>query len=1424
MRFAKGMLIVFLLCLLVCPALAEDSENLLVNGSFETLNGQGLPSGWYTDAYVHQEGYTLFSVSEDARTGERSASIENFGDNDARFAQQVAVEPDSLYCLSGYVKVLGMTDYGRGANLSIDGLYIFSDSLYDVTDDWVYLELYGRTGSDQTDVTIFARVGGYSGESIGRALFDDLSLRKVDVVPGDGLAASWSRVTTQQSVVVNEEEREASPFWPWLIVISVCYLILGAVMLGWCLYRKPNKLRKVKGAPVLLILGLTVAAVARLVVAWVVEGYQVDVNCFVSWGSTMARVGPVDFYQTVNFCDYTPAYIYLMGFNHAVLRPVAGWLAGLFGASAPGYFAHKLIPIACDIAMAYMVYLFARRRDRLDRLQAQVVGLLFALNPAMALNSAGWCQIDSVLCLCLMLVAWLAVERKWAAVLPVYVLAALIKPQALMLGPLGLIAIVTDQVLEIKKSGKKPTVATFRPLLIGLGISVAVAAVIILPFCFRQERWTWLFDLYGKTLASYPYATVNTANLYYLLDANWVGINAICSWQGMAVFAAVAAGWGAWLAYRQRKLRLGWLEPVALFVFAGVFLMMLVANLSVRGVDVWRHPGLLAVELCVLFAVGCVLIYRWRTAHRGAMEAALLAGFIGMCLTMMVFNVVRPVAITWVELGTVAMVMSFVVVLGCYIRSGKLECLPLCGAVLFILMYVLGIKMHERYLFPALILLAMAFAVHRDVNVFILLILTSCTMLVNEGIVLDNSIRLGSANGHLTASTLALNDLTALFNVAMALLAVPTCHRLCVRGEPVELKLPHQAEPPHAPSGWRASDKLSWKRLDWVLMLSVTLIYSVVTLTTLGSTKAPQHPWKSTTYDEAVIIDLGHHYDDVSMLYFCQVTREDFSVAVSEDGETWSEEYWAEMREGQCFRWKYLAPCYGTYDKDGRLLYADPRNTDGAQKLSGRYVRITAQQIGLVLNEVIFRDAQGQAIPATVLRAENANPASPNFSDPAAVLDEQGTLSGEPSWWNGTYFDEIYHARTAFEHLNGTQPYETSHPPLGKVIMSWFVGIFGMTPFGWRFAGALAGILMLPAMYVLGKQMTGRTSIGFAAMAMIALDCMHFTQTRIATIDSFPVLFIILSWLFMLRFMQRDIIAEPIKKVLPDLAWSGFFMGCGIASKWIGIYSGAGLALVYFWTCVRHVRRKGIDGFRRAFFLCLWCLLFFVAVPLAIYLLSYVPYFAYVHIESLGDFLNRVYRANFDPISGMFAYHSRPGLGMDHPFYSPWYEWPLIKRPMYYASPSFVPAGWSYAIFCFGNPAVWLVGLAGIAMTAGVWAKRHVYTVKGSSSGLHWWSASWSVLPAFVLVGLLAQYLPWVLVPRGTYIYHYFASVPFLILGTCLMLHWLQERWPLIGRAVIIAYLIVCLVFFIAYFPYASGLLTPVKWLDYMKQFLRVYY
>ena len=131
--------------------------------------------------------------------------------------------------------------------------------------------------------------------------------------------------------------------------------------------------------------------------------------------------------------------------------------------------------------------------------------------------------------------------------------------------------------------------------------------------------------------------------------------------------------------------------------------------------------------------------------------------------------------------------------------------------------------------------------------------------------------------------------------------------------------------------------------------------------------------------------------------------------------------------------------------------------------------------------------------------------------DVSALIDEPNTLDGEPGWFNSMYFDEIYHARTAYEHWTGMSPYETTHPPLGKVLMSWCVGLFGMTPFGWRFAGTLAGVLMLPGLYLIARLLFKKRRYAVLCCLMLALDTLHYTQTRLATIDSYVVLFLIWS-------------------------------------------------------------------------------------------------------------------------------------------------------------------------------------------------------------------------------------------------------------------------------------------------------------------------
>ena len=70
-----------------------------------------------------------------------------------------------------------------------------------------------------------------------------------------------------------------------------------------------------------------------------------------------------------------------------------------------------------------------------------------------------------------------------------------------------------------------------------------------------------------------------------------------------------------------------------------------------------------------------------------------------------------------------------------------------------------------------------------------------------------------------------------------------------------------------------------------------------------------------------------------------------------------------------------------------------------------------------------------------------------------ALTDEPETVPLEATYENSTYFDEIYHARTAYEHILGLEPYENTHPTLGKLLISLGIRAFGMNPFGWRFMG-----------------------------------------------------------------------------------------------------------------------------------------------------------------------------------------------------------------------------------------------------------------------------------------------------------------------------------------------------------------------------------
>lgn len=75
---------------------------------------------------------------------------------------------------------------------------------------------------------------------------------------------------------------------------------------------------------------------------------------------------------------------------------------------------------------------------------------------------------------------------------------------------------------------------------------------------------------------------------------------------------------------------------------------------------------------------------------------------------------------------------------------------------------------------------------------------------------------------------------------------------------------------------------------------------------------------------------------------------------------------------------------------------------------------------------------------------------------------------------------------------------------------------------------------------------------------------------------------------------------------------------------------------------------------------------------------------------------------------------------------------------------------------------------------------------------------------AFLLVGYCAQFLPWSLISRTTFIYHYFPSVPFVVL---MLIHSLSclKLSPRALRAVCLGYGALAFGLFLLFYPVLSG-------------------
>lgn len=735
-------------------------------------------------------------------------------------------------------------------------------------------------------------------------------------------------------------------------------------------------------------------------------------------------------------------------------------------------------------------------------------------------------------------------------------------------------------------------------------------------------------------------------------------------------------------------------------------------------------------------------------------------------------------------------------------------------------MFLFSVRMHERYLFPVVILTLAAFLMKPTAELFFTYVGFSVVQFINVAHVLQAFVEeestwpQGGTVGVTALLTLAVYGYMffAAFTKTKILPFKEYAQKKGKAKKYVEIKSAKPKEiKKNIVSDWKgihaSKGKIPFTKLDFLVLGGIVVFYSFFALSNLGKMSAPETFWSRTEENQGVIsLDFGEEKTiDMIHVFLGQYENRKFQLGFSKDGTNY--ETIEEAEAGSVFAWNNVrntkeGGSSDTYNLANRYRYLQIQCTD---ELS-------------ILNELVITDESGNILTPV------------NTADYPELFDEQEEYEAPVTYRSGTYFDEIYHARTAYELTQGDYNYEWTHPPLGKIIISIGIRIFGMNPFGWRIMGVLFGIGMLPFMYFFGRRLfNGKTWAAGILTFLFAFDFMHFTQTRIATIDVYGTFFIIAMFFFMYWYSQLSFYDTPLRKTFVPLGLSAIMMGLGCASKWTAVYAAAGLALFFFaimgWRYYEYRCAKKnpggttagishqhiIDVFRKNLICTLaFCLLFFVVIAGTIYICSYIPFsdgcdgniarfssrladtsrpvggiyrtiieFLQNHqnlvTETIGKMLNNQ--------EAMFSYHS--GLDATHPFQSAWNEWPLMIRPMYYYCQT-LANGLKEGISAFGNPLVWWAGIPAFFYMVYLTIKEEDRTAM------------------FLVFSYLVQYVPWFGVTRCIFAYHYFPSVPFVTMMIVYIMVRLVKRdkkwlkWMFVYAAA--AFLL-----FLLFYPVLSG-------------------
>ncbi|GAA3673715.1 phospholipid carrier-dependent glycosyltransferase [Nonomuraea antimicrobica] len=356
-----------------------------------------------------------------------------------------------------------------------------------------------------------------------------------------------------------------------------------------------------------------------------------------------------------------------------------------------------------------------------------------------------------------------------------------------------------------------------------------------------------------------------------------------------------------------------------------------------------------------------------------------------------------------------------------------------------------------------------------------------------------------------------------------------------------------------------------------------------------------------------------------------------------------------------------------------------------------------------------------------------------------------------------------------------------AHPPLGKWMIAAGEWLFGMTPFGWRFAAALVGTLSILVMARVARRMTRSTLLGCLAGLLLALDGLHLVLSRTALLDGFLMFWVLAGFACLVadRDWARRRLADrhdtsPVSTLGPRLGlrpWrlaAGFCLGAACAVKWSGIFFLLAFAVLSLMWDAGARRALGLrEPYRGALAHdgpgALGAM---TLVPAAAFVASWTGWFAtaggwgrnWDQATSQGPFF-----FVFDSVRSWLQYQIQvlgfhSNLQDYHEYMSEPWQWPLLVRPVpfYYQGTKNACGGQdcTQAVYGVGTPALWYAAaLALIALIV-------------------WYVSSRDWRAGATLLAFAVGWLPWfyyaIADNRTMYLFYMIPVVPFMVLALTL--------------------------------------------------------